>query len=151
MPPNLRIGLVQTTPNQPFYPGSTITGSLLLDVDEPKSYNQIFIHFSGRSYVHWTETHTTGTTGSNGNQRETRHFRSSETYVDVVTTLWNSEESPDGKLAPGHYNWVFNINIPPTAPSSFEGSVGHIRYSLVGKIVTGSITTWSSVFPSNSW
>ena len=135
MPPNLRIGLVQTTPNQPYYPGSTITGSLLLDVDEPKSYNQILIHFSGRSYVHWTETHSTGT--GEHRRTETRHYTSSEAYVDVASPLWSKQQSPDGKLAPGQYSWPFSFNIPPTAPSSFEGSVGHIRYSLVGKIVTG--------------
>ena len=155
MPPNLRIGLVQTTPNQPFYPGSTITGSLLLDVDEPKSYNQILIHFSGRSYVHWTETHTVSGTNHMGHgigvtagghrhrhhhhhsRTETRHYTSSEAYVDVASPLWSKQQSPDGKLAPGQYSWPFSFNIPPTAPSSFEGSVGHIRYSLVGKIVTG--------------
>ena len=135
MPPNLRIGLVQSAPNQAYYPGSTITGSLLLDVDEPKSYNEILIHFSGRSYVHWSESHTTGS--RRNRRRVTRHYSSSEAYVDLVSPLWNSQQSPDGKLAPGQYSWPFSFEIPPTAPSSFEGSVGHIRYSLVGKIVTG--------------
>ena len=135
MPPNLRIGLVQSTPNQAYYPGSTITGSLLLDVDESKSYNQILIQFAGVSYVHWTESHTTGT--GEHRRTETRHYSSSESYVDLTAPLWNSQQSPGGKLAPGQYNWPFSFNIPPNAPSSFEGSVGHIRYHLVGKIVTG--------------
>jgi hypothetical protein len=135
MPPNLRIGLVQSAPNQPYYPGSTITGSLLLDVDQPESYKQILIQFSGRSYVHWTESRTEGT---GDNQRTVTYtYSSTEPYVDLVAPLWNSQQSPDGKLPPGQYNWPFSFNIPPTAPSSFEGSVGNIRYSLVGKIVTG--------------
>jgi hypothetical protein len=135
MPPNLRIGLVQSAPNQSYYPGSTITGSLLLDVDEPKSFNQILIQFSGRSYVHWTESRTEG---SGDNQRTVTYtYSSTEPYVDLVAPLWNSQQSPDGKLPPGQYNWPFSFNLPPTAPSSFEGSVGNIRYSLVGKIVTG--------------
>ena len=139
--PNLRIGLVQNAPNQPYYPGSTITGSLLLDVDEPKSYNQIVVQFSGRSYVHWTEErsgddHESDTAGDN---EET--YTSTEAYVDLIAPLWNKQQSPDGKLAPGQYSWPFSFIIPPTAPSSFEGtsrdSVGNIRYVLVGKIVTG--------------
>ena len=57
--------------------------------------------------------------------------------MDLVYPLWNSQQSPDGKLPPGQYNWPFSFIVPPTAPSSFEGSVGNIRYSLVGTIVTG--------------
>ena len=135
MPPNLRIGLVQSAPNQAYYPGSTITGSLLLDVDESKSYNQILIQFAGSSYVHWTESRTTGSRGNR--RRVTRSYTSTQSYVDLTAPLWDSQQSPDGKLAPGQYNWPFSFNIPPNAPSSFEGSVGYIRYSLVGKIVTG--------------
>ena len=133
--PNLRIGLVQSAPNQPYYPGSTITGNLLLDVDEPKSYNQIVVQFSGRSHVHWTESRTEG---SGDNQRTVTYtYTSTEPYVDLVAPLWNKQQSPGGNLAPGQYSWPFSFTVPPTAPSSFEGSVGNIRYSLVGKIVTG--------------
>ena len=132
MPPNLRIGLVQSPSNQPYYPGSTITGSLLLDVAEPKSYKEIKIYFSGRSYVHWTELEST-----DGGRSRRRRYSSSETYVNLVTPLWNKQQSPDGKLAPGKYNWPFSFTVPPTAPSSFEGTVGNIRYSLRGKIATG--------------
>ena len=135
MPPNLRIGLVQSAPNQSYYPGSAVTGTLLLDVDEPKSYKEIVIQFCGRSYVHWTESHTEG---SGDSRRTVTHsYSSTEPYVDLVAPLWNSQQSPDGKLPPGQYNWPFSFTVPPTVPSSFEGSVGNIRYSLVGKIVTG--------------
>jgi hypothetical protein len=108
---------------------------LLLDVDQPESYKEILIHFSGRSYVHWTESRTEGT--GNNRRSVTHSYTSSEVYVDLVAPLWNNQQSPDRKLPPGQYNWPFSFNIPPTAPSSFEGSVGNIRYSLVGKIVTG--------------
>ena len=56
MPPNLRVGLVRSAPNRPFYAGSTLGGNLL-DVYESKSYKEIRIHFSGRSYVHWYHHH----------------------------------------------------------------------------------------------
>ena len=146
MPPNLRIALVQSAPNQPLYSGSTVSGSLLLDVDEPKSYNQIVVSFSGRSHVHWTESRTEGT-GDN-RRRVTHRYTSTEPYVDLVAPLWNKQQSPDGKLAPGQYSWPFNFTIPPSAPSSFEGTVGNIRYSLEGKIVTGLLKfNHSAEFP----
>ena len=133
--PNVRIALVQETSNHVYYSGSAITGNLLLDTDEPKNYKQISVHFNGKSYVHWTETRTEG---SGDNQRTvTDSFTSSESYVDLISTVWSSQQSPDGKLAPGQYSWPFRFNIPPTAPSSFEGTVGHIRYNLIGRIGTG--------------
>ena len=135
MPPNFRIDLVQTAPNQPYYSGSTITGNLLLDVDEPKSYNQIVVEFSGRSFVQWSETHVQG--AGNYQQTVTYTFTSTEAYVDLVAPLWKKQQTPDGKLAPGQYSWPFSFTVPPTAPSSFEGTVGNIRYTLVGKILTG--------------
>ena len=133
--PNVRIALVQETSNHVYYSGSAITGNLLLDTDEPKNYKQISVHFNGKSYVHWTETRTEG---SGDNQRTvTDSFTSSESYVDLIGTVWSSQQSSDGKLAPGQYSWPFRFNIPATAPSSFEGTVGHIRYNLIGRIGAG--------------
>ena len=133
--PNLRIALVQERPDQIHYGGGTITGNLLLDVAEPKSYKNISALFSGRSYVHWTESRSEGS----GNHRRTRtvHYTSNENYVNMVAPLWNSQQSPDGKLPTGEYSWPFSFAIPPGVPSSFEGTVGNIRYSIVGQIVTG--------------
>lgn len=135
--PNLRIALVQESANQVYYSGNTITGNLLLVVNEPKSYKHVSVQFVGKSYVHWTESRTEG---SGNNQRTvTYSYTSTEPYVDLVATVWNNQQSPDGKLAPGQYSWPFVINIPPTVPSSFEGSVGHIRYNLLGRIGTGAL------------
>lgn len=133
--PNLRIALVQESANQVYFSGNTVSGNVLLDIDEPKSYKQVCVQFIGRSHVHWTESHTEGS----GDHRRTvtRTYSSTESYADLVADLWNSRQSPDGKLAPGQYSWPFAINIPSTAPSSFEGSVGRIRYALVGRIRTG--------------
>ena len=141
MPPNLRIALVQGSPNELYYSGSAFTGNVLLDVDEPKSYKQIFLEFTGRSYVQWTESRTEGS--GQGQRTVTYTCSSTEPYVDEVASLWiwNSQQSgisvADGKLQPGQYSWPFSFTIPPTAPSSFEGRVGNIRYALVARILTG--------------
>ena len=51
--------------------------------------------------------------------------------------MWDGQQTHDGKLGAGRYSWPFRFSLPALIPSSFEGSVGHIRYTLVGKIVTG--------------
>ena len=94
--------------------------------------------------MHWTESHTEGTgtvgytEGEEDNARTvTVYYTSNENYVNLVSPLWNSQQSPDGKLPTGEYSWPFSFAIPPGVPSSFEGTVGNIRYSIVGQIVTG--------------
>ena len=125
------------------YSGGAVSGNLLLSVDEPKSFKRILVQFSGKSHVHWTERRRTNHGHSDQHRSghhshtETRSYTSTETYAELEAAVWDSQQSLDGKLAPGQYNWPFSFNIPPNAPSSFEGSVGYIRYSLVGKIVTG--------------
>ena len=118
---------IQLGSNQTYYPGTAVTGSLLLEVDKPKSYKQIMVQLSGRSFVRW-RVFTGLTSGYN---------ISLEPYFDSVAPLWDSRQSPDGKLPPGQYNWPFSFVIPPSVPSSFEGKFGNIRYMLVGRIVTG--------------
>jgi hypothetical protein len=121
---------IQLASNQTYCPGTAVTGSLLLDVDKPKSYKQILVQLSGRSFVH-LRVSLTGLTGG--------YYTSLEPYFDSVAPLWDSRQSPDGKLPPGQYNWPFSFVIPPSVPSSFEGKLGNIRYMLVGRIVTGAL------------
>jgi hypothetical protein len=132
---NLRITLVQERSDQAYYSGSTITGNVQLDVAEPKSYKYASIQFGGRSYVYWEERRTE----TSGNQR--RHviyrYRSEQPFTEQSCMLWTSQQSPDGKLGAGEYSWPFSFTIPPLAPSSFEGTVGNIRYLLEARVGTG--------------
>ena len=136
---NLRIALVQERPHQPFYSGSAIKGNVLFDVNEPKSYKYFTIKFVGRSYVHWEERERR--THSSGNRRAhhhvTRKYISEQPYADQDLMLWTCQQAPDGKLHAAEYSWPFSFTVPPLAPSSFEGSVGNIRYWLEARVGTG--------------
>ena len=123
----LRISLVQERTDQIYFTGSSITGSLLLSVTEPKDYKHVSIRFGGKAHVHWTE----------GSGENSTSYNATEPYIDEKIILWSSDQSPDGKLDPGEYNWPFTFTIPSNVPSSFEGTAGNIRYSLEGRIGTG--------------
>ena len=123
----LRISLVQERTDQIYFTGSSITGSLLLSVTEPKDYKHVSIRFGGRAHVAWSE--------GSGDRR--RSHSATEPYIDEKISLWSSDQSPDGKLDPGEYNWPFTFTIPPNVPSSFEATDGNIRYSLEGRVGTG--------------
>ena len=134
----LRIALVQNpSRDQPFYEsGSSVTGNLVVVVDEPKSYKHISIQFLGRAKVHWTERRGGGS-GRYGGGERTVHHTSEEVYVDLKQSLWNADQSPDGCLPPGQHIYQFRFGIPRNAPSSFEGTVGSIQYELHGRIGKG--------------
>ena len=128
MIPDLRIALVQDRPDQPFYSGSSITGSLWVGVNEPKSYKCISVQLLGRANVQWTETQGQG---------QVVRYTSSEDYVNV-TQAWSADQFPDRCLPPGQHSFPFRFDIPPNAPSSFEGTAGSIRYELYGRMWTDS-------------
>ena len=134
----LRITLVQNRLDHLFYSGSSVTGSLVVDVDKPKSYKHISIQFLGRAKVHWTERRGGGG-GRYGGGGHTVHYTSKEVYVDVTRSLWTADQSPDGCLPPGQHIYTFCFDIPRNAPSSFEGAVGSIRYELHGRIGKGPL------------
>ena len=105
-------------------------------VDEPKSYKHISIQFLGRAKVHWTERRGGGSGRYDGGGR-TVHHTSEEVYVDLKQSLWNADQSPDSCLPPGQHIYQFRFGIPHNAPSSFQGTVGSIRYELHGWIGKG--------------
>ena len=126
LPTKFWIKLFQV-PNQVYYPGSVVAGGILLEVDESQSYKRVLVKFCGRSSVLWTVSDNESSTD----------ISSLEPYFDKTAPLWDSQQSPDGKLPPGEYEWPFSFTIPPSVPSSFEGNSGNIRYTVVGKIVSG--------------
>ena len=140
MPPKISIALNSYKPN--YHSGDTITGKLLLDTSEAKSYSQIAVKFCGSSCVTITETRTFEEAYHDRlyEREEVYKYTSSDTFGNVVVPLWNSQQSPDGNLTPGQYNWPFSLTVPLTVPTSFEGSVGnatnegctgYIRYYLM--------------------
>lgn len=124
-------------PNQPHYSGSSVSGRVLVDVNKPKSYKCISIQFVGKAHVEWTEKRDGG--GGPGGGVCVTLYTWSKVYFDVEQTLWTADQSPDGHLAPGKYKFPFHFDIPPSAPTSFEGTVGSIRYTLHGRIATGPL------------
>lgn len=107
-----------------YWSGSEITGTLILTVDEPKSYNYIKVYLEGKAYVRWTSGRT--------------HYIGNLRILDSSELLWTKQQAqPDGRIQPGQYNFPFRFVLPPRLPRSYEGSYGWIRYTLGARIGTG--------------
>ena len=127
--PTLSIALEQSLPDQPFYSGSDLSGTLYVTIDGPKNYKYVTLQFFGRAEVHWSESH--------GRRRGSTRYESTEVYVNLTLTLWTPAQSPDSRLPSGQHAFPFRFTIPPTAPSSFKSTHGSIKYKLLGRIGTG--------------
>ncbi|XP_041369217.1 arrestin domain-containing protein 17-like [Gigantopelta aegis] len=114
-----------------YYPGQMLQGHVIVELSEEMKMRGIRLQFYGGSQVHWTERHSTG---SGKNRRTTtRHYSASEQYFNSVLVLFGKAEGQSGDnpvLPAGRYSYQFNFQLPCDIPSSFEGSVGRVRYWL---------------------
>ena len=116
-----------------FFPGSEVSGILVVEVDEPKSYKNIQVTLVGQAHVSWSES-----SGSGENQT-THTYTSNETYINLRVIVWTKEQVPTQELHAGIHNFPFQFQLPARLPSSFQGTIGWIRYYVEGRIGTGML------------
>ena len=105
-----------------YNPGSTLTGSLTIEVDKPENYKTIEVYLLGKGKVEWGE----GIAASFG----------TEEYVNKKLVLWRSENTPDGTFPVGKCTYPFEFVLPESCPPSFNSHVGKIAYKVKGLIST---------------
>ena len=116
-----------------FVAGSTVCGSVVVNVNEPKSYKKVAVYLKGHGKVKWSETKRTGS-GQHA-RTTTRTYRSEETYTFQEFVVW---ENSDGALPAGCHTFPFQFTIPTNCPSSFRDKIGKIEYIISGKIASKS-------------
>ena len=120
------IQLDKENSKEAYYPGDTVSGSLVCELSRPENFTKISIHFEGRAYVYWTESHN----------KKTVEYTSTDSFINKEVVLWESKESCNAHLPSGQHNWPFTFTIPPRAVSCLEDTNGNIRYILMGKFWT---------------
>lgn len=124
--------IVFDNPTGTYYCGQTVTGRVLLGLNSPKKIRGIEIKFKGEANVAWTETESSrrddGTT-----EEHTINFRGNEQYFCIGYYLVGGSQD-DFILPEGEHSYPFSTLLPPALPSSFEGTHGHIRYTVKVKI-----------------
>ena len=106
-------------PVRVYFPGEVVTGKLLINLTEQKSFKKIKVELVGKGEVLWTETRTVN------NQTQTDHFTSHEEYVEHEVDVHQGPHLP-----PGDHVVPFTLVLPPNIPSAFEGSKGHVRFGI---------------------
>lgn len=114
---------------QVFYPGEQLSGHVIVELNEPKEVRGIKVEFEGKSYCHWSETKGTG------DNKRTVSYTGRENLCEIYVPLYGMAGGGSRIVLPaGRQTYPFAINIPLQLPSSFEGSIGHIRYTLKAEI-----------------
>ena len=119
--------VLNAPPQGVFFSGSDVSGILVVQVNEPKSYKSIQIILVGKAHVSWSE----------GGGKNTHRYTSNETNINLRASVWTKEQVPTQELHTGVHSFPFRFQLPARLPSSFHGSIGWIRYYVEGRIVTG--------------
>ncbi|XP_048735830.2 arrestin domain-containing protein 3-like [Ostrea edulis] len=113
-----------------FVSGETVSGRATVDVESEITFQEINLVFDGKAYVHWSEKR-----GSKDNRRTVFYSGTESYFNNVVCVLGKGLGGGDEHiLHPGQYVYPFSFVLPPNLPSSFEGGVGHVRYTIRGTI-----------------
>ncbi|KAK5639659.1 hypothetical protein RI129_012151 [Pyrocoelia pectoralis] len=101
------------------YPGQTIAGRLECTFNKEKNLRTEW-HESESYYDHSSKKHRT---------RRVR-YSAEEVYFDAEYVLVQENFI----LPAGKHSYPFSYILPPQLPSSFEGTYGHVRYSIKGTV-----------------
>ena len=118
-------------PQGVYFPGMTVTGTVLAVNDKPKDYKAIQVKIVGFAYVHWSES------SGSGQSRRTRHYTSREDYLNTFIRVWDKDTSAGGGQFPaGSYQYPFSLKlIGNNLPASYEGTVGQINYTIEARVI----------------
>ena len=130
------------SPNGVYLAGTSVTGTVVAVTSKPKDFKTIEVRIVGEATVHWTETHTrTHSTapGSHHQTTETVTYHSHETYIDTFVRVWDKEACGGSSFPVGSHSFPFSLQLVGNLPSSYEGTVGRIRYKIICKVVKSGL------------
>ena len=115
---------LDSPPGGIYFPGMTVTGTLLVVTDKPKNYKSIQVKLLGFAKVEWTDGH--GTLRS-----------SSEDYINTSVTVWGEGASSGRDILPAGINqFPFSFQlVGENLPSSYDDKLGKIQYTVEARIV----------------
>jgi hypothetical protein len=122
--PEFRLVLDRTT----FYPGEVVTGTVMFNVGNPLSVNDISLQFQGEEQAHWHEQqHYTARNAQGKVQHHTRDVKHSETFTffNVQQILFANKPT----IESGAYYWPFSFVMPSNLPPTLTHPNAFIRYT----------------------
>jgi len=124
--------ILSNNPSGVYFGGDVVEGRLLVGFSgDGKKARGIRVQVEGQSDVHWKESRRVKH-GDNW-RTEYRHYRSSETYVNLRKYVVGNANSTM-QIPAGEYEYPFRFELPSSIPSSFVGEYGRIAYCIKGVV-----------------
>ncbi|XP_060553147.1 arrestin domain-containing protein 3-like isoform X2 [Ruditapes philippinarum] len=121
MPKLRKLEITLNSPQVVYYPGQVIQGQVIIELAEDMKMRGIHILCKGKGHIEWEDGDST--------------TKDSETYVNVMLTLYNGNAGEDITLHAGNHLFPFQFVLPINIPGSFEGkSSCYVRYWLKANI-----------------
>jgi len=122
--------IVVTIPQDRLYwsAGERIEGNIYFQLVKPKMVNSVTITLSGKASVRWPKQQSLTL------PRNRRYFNGSSIIFSDMTYYLYGESNASREMQAGQHQYPFSIQLPASIASSFEGSCGHIRYTLTARI-----------------
>lgn len=115
--------------NGVYYSGQTVSGNVILVLDDDMEAAVVRMKAIGRANTSWTDSRS-----SSSGISQLATFTAEEVYFEKEIELFGKqhdegivEDMPT--LTAGRKELPFTFELPKTCPTSFEGDFGHIRYS----------------------
>lgn len=83
----------------------------------------------GEAQTKWVETETRKK-DDGGTEEERKDVTGSEEYFQISYYLLGSANANETELPAGVHTYPFTCTLPPALPSSFEGELGFVRYTV---------------------
>ncbi|XP_049774878.1 arrestin domain-containing protein 17-like isoform X3 [Schistocerca cancellata] len=122
-----QIRIYLDNPVATYYGGDTVTGKVVVKTDEEEKIRYISAKCRGEANVRWTRRVR--------RRGHTKHIRYSA-HENYFETKYYFVGGPSEELIlpPGEHVYNFSVKLPENLPSSFEGTYGHIRYTIKAKM-----------------
>ncbi|XP_063442954.1 arrestin domain-containing protein 1-like [Mytilus trossulus] len=97
--------------------GSTLHGVVKVTVDKPTKLHSIVVHITGK--------------GMTGNYKiREQWFGANEDYIDETIKIFGDDIEEYVTHSEGDYSYPFSVQLGADMPSSYEGELGFVRYTL---------------------
>ncbi|KAK0090830.1 hypothetical protein PV326_004003 [Microctonus aethiopoides] len=121
--------IVFDNPWNTYYPGQTLTGRVIIQVDSPKKIRGINVKLKGEANTCWaTDRQEINHEGHYENESQT--VTGHEEYFNIQYNIFGSPSGGEIELPVGENSYPFTCALPPNLPSSFEHDYGHVRYTV---------------------
>ena len=130
-----------------IYAGGTVTGKVFLQVRKDTEADTLQLMLVGQehAHVHWTTTRTTGTGDNRKTETVHHHAYANRILVQIDVPL---AHFPNGRVAPGNYEFPFSATLPPGLPTSMFARGGggdcRISYALKARLHRPSWFKWDT-------